>query len=85
MGGSSLAHQSSRGLAQNWKISTSRGQESSDVQTLGAHPPFNVASSTGGPEGYFEGVQRELASRRMEEGVPQLWPLDKLRLELDKA
>jgi hypothetical protein len=86
---------------QNWKISTSRGLESSDVTTLGAHVPYNVAltsssSSSSSIDEYFAGVQVELQSRRYrstrnsvdhgkEQLEPQLWPLDLLRLQLDEA
>jgi hypothetical protein len=86
---------------QNWKISTSRGLESSDVTTLGAHVPYNVAltssSSSSSIDEYFAGVQVELQSRRYRYNAsdregrvqgqvePQLWPLDLLRLQLDEA
>ena len=111
----------------NWKVSTSRGLESSDVGTLGEHCPYNVAvardaqqqkqqqgtrNDDGGEESsismkmkspideYFEGVQREFHSRRRrrvsgpatnnDNDSPtsdyyQLWPLDKLRLELEEV
>lgn len=116
------------GRARNWKVSTSRGLESSDVCTLGCHAPFNVVSGMIGNQNsssltkegttqdennenkgnsmqqkimndYFEGVQNELHDRRWQTNNkhqnddkqnqecrhPQLWPLDKLRLELDEA
>lgn len=100
--GGRLAAEARAGGGRNWKVSTSRGLESSDVATLGAHQPYNVACATGKREdvdSYFEGVQEEFRSRRISpvlgEGVvssmetatkqPQLWPLDKLRLELDET
>lgn len=113
------------GGSRNWKVSTSRGLESSDVGTLGEHSPYNVAvarnnqlmaqsrtkrNASGGVideeeapakspiDEYFEGVQREFRLRRLSSWhgkddkdnvnkIPyyQLWPLDKLRLELDEA
>ena len=124
--GNELAEQAiEKGMARNWKVSTSRGLESSDVSTLGSHAPFNVIAGLmnnnekknqvdkGNKKGleqktdkesimndYFEGVQKELRDRRWKVGKnneiqkeesqqidrkPQLWPLDKLRLELDEA
>jgi len=101
--GEELIQESLRTGGKNWKISTSRGLESSDVGTLGQHPPYNVAvarehqtkSSSHHDEDtegvvspideYFEGVQREFHSRRRKGTSYQLWPLDKLRLELDEA
>ena len=93
------------GGSTNWKISTSRGLESSDVGTLGEHTPYNVAvtkdnnsssrnETHSAVDEYFAGVQREFQSRR--KGISkgdgsdatnyyQLWPLDKLRLELEEA
>ena len=90
------------GGSTNWKISTSRGLESSDVGTLGAHSPYNVAVTKDKSPGeknsavdeYFVGVQREFQSRRKgiskedgsnEANYYQLWPLDKLRLELEET
>jgi len=95
------------GMARNWKVSTSRGLESSDVSTLGSHSPFNVISGMTNQAGrhdknnnnedsnhilneYFKGVKKELRDRRLQitcdnKEQPQLWPLDKLRLELDEA
>jgi len=85
----------------NWKVSTSRGLESSDVATLGKHSPYNVAvardqhsnNSGNGKEEYFDGVQQEFISRRKSStynkddkaNYYQLWPLDKLRLELEES
>ena len=81
----------------NWKVSTSRGLESSDVSTLGEHAPFNLVSTSGkqdSVESYFAGARKEMQNRRWqvietENGntrrKPRLWPLDKLRLELDEA
>jgi hypothetical protein len=75
--------------SRNWKVSTSRGLESSDVCTLGEHPPFNVVAASSDPsavDDYFAGVLRELQQRRRtESGQPQLWPLDLFRLQLDEA
>jgi hypothetical protein len=90
--GERLAQEALKGRARNWKVSTSRGLESSDVSTLGAHPPFNVACASGNKKDideYFEGVRQELRERRrvVDNDVVshQLWPLDKFRLELDEA
>lgn len=90
--GERLAQEAKRGRARNWKVSTSRGLESSDVSTLGKHAPYNVACANGNQsdiDAYFEGVRQELRERRsvVENGIshPQLWPLDKFRLELDEA
>lgn len=120
--GEELIRESLRGGGgNNWKVSTSRGLESSDVATLGEHSPYNVAvardqnnkeeetspssssssslTTTTAVDDYFEGVQREFRSRRRrsrstsnanantadDSEYYQLWPLDKLRLELEEA
>ena len=102
--GEELIKESHRGGGGNWKVSTSRGLESSDVGTLGEHPPYNVAVSRdqnkengkSAIDEYFAGVQREFQSRRRRQcsavtkdnndlDYYQLWPLDKLRLELEEA
>jgi len=106
--GKRLAVEAESGQGKNWKVSTSRGLESSDVFTLGAHDPYNVASASNDPadiDAYFDGVLQEFENRRLMvcEGasapstttsttstpaaataVPQLWPLDLLRLRLDE-
>eukprot|EP00984_Skeletonema_dohrnii_P003004 scaffold1014_cov142-Skeletonema_dohrnii-CCMP3373.AAC.15 len=101
--GEELIQESMSKGGKNWKVSTSRGLESSDVGTLGEHPPYNVAvarerqsisssqndgdskDATTPIDEYFEGVQREFHSRRRNGTSYRLWPLDKLRLELDEA
>lgn len=96
--GKELAKEATNGNAKNWKVSTSRGLESSDVSTLGEHPPFNIVSSSqdkGAIDNYFTGAITEMRRRRWvnksdENGaeIPsksRLWPLDELRLELDEA
>lgn len=90
--GAELAEEALQGKGRNWKISTSRGLESSDVFTLGEHPPFNVACASGEPsdqDEYFAGVQRELQQRRLQHTDgnrrPRLYPLDLLRLQLDET
>ena len=111
-----LESQSGNGGGRNWKVSTSRGLESSDVVTLGEHPPYNVAvahcvddgdgnneKKSSSTDDYFEGVLREFRSRRIQRRQRQrndpinddddddyvnyyrLWPLDKIRLELEEA
>lgn len=84
--GQRLAKDVEAGKGRNWKVSTSRGLESSDVSTLGEHPPFNVASAHGkeGIDQYFEAVSKQMKFRRSLDGKPFLWPLDLLRLELDE-
>ena len=90
--GVTLAKEAQRGKGNNWKVSTSRGLESSDVTTMGEHAPYNIATASKDPkdiEAYFEGVQKELQQRRQQrlpgqKHVP-LWPLDKFRLELDEV
>ena len=90
--GQELAKQATT-RGKNWKISTSRGLESSDVFTLGEHPPFNVVAAAEDKKkaqnDYFDGVIRELHGRREmgesdDDDSMRLWPLDKLRLELDE-
>ena len=73
--------------AKNWKVSTSRGLESSDVTTLGKHVPYNIAKSNNNTNEYFENVKEELISRRQNNSSDnhvQLHPLDLLRLQLDE-
>lgn len=86
--GRRLAEDVAQGKGCNWKVSTSRGLESSDVATLGQHPPFNVAAAHGkeSMDQYFHAVKQEMNQHRnLENGQPYLWPLDLLRLELDEV
>ncbi|KAL3930411.1 MAG: hypothetical protein SGBAC_011777 [Bacillariaceae sp.] len=74
----------------NWKVSTARGLESSDVFTLGAHMPWNMAVSNDAIDDYLKQVPVELQNRRRRKGkgtllADSIWPLDQLRLELDEA
>lgn len=50
--------------AQNWKVSTGKGLESSDVNTVGRHSPYNIALSTHATDEYFGAVRKELRDRR---------------------
>mmetsp|Transcript_1561 Transcript_1561/g.3384 ORF Transcript_1561/g.3384 Transcript_1561/m.3384 type:complete len:337 (+) Transcript_1561:57-1067(+) len=93
--GKMLGAEAEAGRGRNWKVSTSRGLESSDVVTLGSHLPYNVASSTGNKDdvdAYFDGAWAEFHERRKRRSrggndidMPPLWPMDKLRLELDET
>jgi len=86
--GSQLAQQVQDGEARNWKVSTSHGLESSDVFTLGAHGPYNVAVSNQSIDEYYTRVREELRRRRKNDetnAAKVIWPLDQFRLELDQA
>lgn len=64
-------HQQKHQQLQNWKVGTARGLESSDVFTLGAHLPYNVASGRGTREAlddYYANVPKEFQQRRRETG-----------------
>jgi len=50
--------------AQNWKVSTSKGLESSDVVTVGRHSPYNIAVANQATDEYFREVRNELRDRR---------------------
>ncbi|CAJ1969714.1 unnamed protein product [Cylindrotheca closterium] len=84
------------GGRKNWKISTARGLESSDVFTLGAHMPWNMAVSQNAIDDYLKYVPVEFQNRRRRKEQQQgkgklllladsIWPLDQLRLELDEV
>ena len=88
--GVSLAQEASNKERQNWKVSTARGLESSDVFTLGAHMPWNMAVSQNAVEEYLQQVPVEFRNRRIRQDLEtetanSIWPLDKLRLELDEV
>jgi hypothetical protein len=63
---SEVGDNNSSQLLKNWKVSTARGLESSDVFTLGAHLPYNIAIAKGddGIEEYFNNVATEFRERR---------------------
>jgi hypothetical protein len=86
--GAQLAQQVQDGKARNWKVSTAHGLESSDVFTLGAHAPHNVAVANQSLDEYYSNVEKELRQRRRDDKrntAKTLWPLDQFRLELDQA
>lgn len=86
--GLELAQQVRDGHARNWKVSTAQGLESSDVFTLGAHLPFNVAVANQNQAEYYSQVQEEFRQRRRDDEsdtAKMIWPLDQFRLELDQA
>lgn len=85
-----LEARSTAGQLRNWRVSTSRGLESSDVHTLGT--PFNVAAASRATlEEYFAvGVPQEFRRRRFDDDASTrqpkpLYPLDLLRLRLDEV
>jgi hypothetical protein len=84
-----LSQQQEKHGLKNWKVSTSKGLESSDVMTLGAHLPYNIAFANQTLEEYYQNVPQELRQRRRddqdEDRAKLLWPLDQLRLELDEV
>jgi hypothetical protein len=53
-----------RTKSQNWKVSTSKGLESSDVTTVGRHAPYNIAVANHQTDDYFDEVRNELRDRR---------------------
>lgn len=86
--GAQLAEQVKDGKARNWKVSTAQGLESSDVFTLGAHVPYNVAVANNSLKEYYTQVQKEFRQRRRDDSnnkANSIWPLDLFRLELDQA
>lgn len=86
--GARLAQDVKDGKARNWKVSTSKGLESSDVFTLGEHVPYNIAVASQTVDEYHEQVVEELSLRRRDSETnkaKELWPLDLFRLELDQA
>jgi hypothetical protein len=93
----SSIHETGGTTLKNWKVSTAKGLESSDVFTLGAHLPYNIAFNN--PESlveeYYKKVPIEFKRRRQRQQqhdndnasttvASPLWPLDQLRLELDE-
>lgn len=73
---------------QNWEVSSSRGLESTDVQSVGV--PYNMAVQNGmsSLEKYFsDAIPSARALRVPVKGdeIPVMGPIDKLRLELDEV
>lgn len=62
--GRELALEGRSAKAQNWKVSTSNGLESSDVATVGCHAPYNIALANKATDEYFRQVRNELRDRR---------------------
>ena len=62
--GKKLSREGETTRAQNWKVSTSRGLESSDVFTVGRHAPYNIAIANQAQDEYFCEVRKELRDRR---------------------
>jgi hypothetical protein len=62
--GRELALEGRSTRAQNWKVSTSKGLESSDVMTVGCHAPYNIALANKATDEYFREVRNELRDRR---------------------
>lgn len=86
--GAKLAQDVDDGKARNWKVSTAKGLESSDVFTLGEHVPYNVAVANNSIQEYHQQVSVELRQRRRDSATneaKELWPLDQFRLELDQT
>ena len=70
---------SRRGGSSNWEVTTERGLESSDVQTIGT--PSNMQTSAPDPS-FHATIAATLQSYRSP--VHPIHPLDKLRLDLDE-
>jgi hypothetical protein len=62
--GKEIAIEGRSAKAQNWKVSTSKGLESSDVVTVGCHAPYNIALANKTTDEYFRQVRNEFRDRR---------------------
>eukprot|EP00980_Cylindrotheca_fusiformis_P016899 scaffold5114_cov67-Cylindrotheca_fusiformis.AAC.17 len=84
--GRKLAKEAEDGGRQNWKVSTARGLESSDVFTMGAHVPWNMAVAQSETDAYLANVRKEFRGHRIANDTAKpIWPMDQLRLELDEV